>query len=241
MGRPRAAIAIGPFNVRPHMTSLAGVALSLACFLMSATYFRLALQDHRLPSRPPSWWSVARSSLIFTVLSGAAIGSQTSDPKQAATLASICLGLIVAPALAPPFFVDKEVEPSRLRRWTIAADSMATAFIQHKVVAAVVFVVCLLLSPGLWYWIVGLIAGLLLVGKFSKMVEVESGGPGMPLLPSAMRRGMKRMFLATLSFSILWGFAPYAVLSHVPVGPESWSAFAGLGLGVLLTFASSPK
>jgi len=65
----------------------------------------------------------------------------------------------------------------------VAAEAVRTAFIQT--VAAVVFVVCLLLSPGLWYWIVALIACVLLVGKFSKMVEVESGGPKMPLLPSA--------------------------------------------------------
>lgn len=124
-------------------------------------------------------------------------------------------------------------------RWAITGKSMVTTFMQQKVIAAVVFLVCLTLAPGLWYFVVAVIACTLLLAKFSAMARVEAGGPLLP--PVVIRRSFKRTIVASLTFGLLWSFAPFVVLSQVQLGPESWSGFAGLGLGTLLTYLSFPK
>ena len=228
--------------VRPHTVDhVASFAILSLSYVVAIVYFRYALLDHRYPTKSPTGLSVARHSLVLSLVSRMALGVLQSDPFLAGKLASVSVGLLAAPAIAPPIYVDKFIEPSFVGRLRVSVYGTATAWLPQKFIALLVFSICALLAIDAWYIVMALVTGFLLQLKSGALAVAEAGGEGSAIPPAILKRWLLKLLVALLCFSLLWAYCPYIVLSQLTAAPESWFAFAGLGIGALLSIFTGFK
>lgn len=204
----------------------------LLLILASYLYLRFAHLDHRYPKKSGNRLVACVMSFVIALLCFASVGMLKECPEDASTIAMIALGMLAAPAIAPPLYVSPEEIPSRLGRFVHKIKSILSGSVVQKVIAVIIAVSAYVI-PGEWYLITAVACSLLLFAKGSASAMTECGGVDEVITPSAMRYWGGRTLLACVCFGLVWAAGPYLALSQTEFAPPSWAAFAGFGIGSL--------
>ena len=222
------------------MELLISLAILVFIWWLSHKYFAFALLDSKSPEAEPSQFSILASSLLFTLVYVISIGFKDSQPKMSADFTMVGAGLLLAPAIAPPFFLDKKGRSSYLEHWKAKIHGWISGQAMLKIIAVFLFICCSIFDIS-WVYITCGVAAFLLVAKGASCMQNDAARSENILLQQLTVRWANRISGAVICFALLWALYPYTLSGMVEVKPSSWSAFAGLGIGAVLLQFVVPK
>lgn len=210
-----------------------GIAL---CIILTP-FYSYCLVDSRAPKARPGALSIILSMGPAIGIGMAAARASSEKNPSLLQYSLIFLGMLYSAAYIDPKRIDRLEDERLVHFCAIKITEHLRRILSKKIMSAIIAIIASLTLPHYWNYIGLLLILHLLYYKMASCIENEAG-VGVWSAPKEIKeRWEGRAVIAAVTMGILL-IGPFQIIKTRGYVPDSWEAFAGLGLGSLITASS---